>query len=683
MATPEQVAQAHYRRQKQIAAAAVAGAVQQWNRLDEGSLTESWLARIGRLILALITQAQRSAAEEANPYLGELAAAQGAALSGSALVVADAFAGIASDGRPLESLLYWPIIQVKRWIADGRRVPEAMAHGRSVMALIAATQVADAGRAAVSAGMTADKTWVSYVRHVTLPACSRCIILAGREYSYSTGFLRHPNCFPAGVAVSGPAARAATRRWYEGELVVVTTASGQELPITGNHPVLTNCGWVPANLLEPGDYVIRSVLAEGAVPLVVPDERQMPTLIEDLWRPDGMSLLVRMPTTAEDFHGDGGYGEVDVVLADRFLGDRLVASIAEPVPHGLFSWAVASANAFDPGRAVEQLLVRVGAASDGVVRGGGLTGALFGGHLGGADLACRGHVANGDALLFQSRTDNVAAHLVAQAEAVLALAGDIRGRDLGVGERDSLSSRWDALGVYGSVENRLGYACRGSDLLGRLTGQVELDRVVDVRRVDWCGHVFNLTSTEGWYAANSLIVSNCDCTMIPVRHDSERSSITSPRELFDQLSPEEQDKAFTKAGAEAIRLGSDLGQIVNARRGMQTVGGRLVTSEGTTRRGQSGRRMGATGSHKTAVRPMPEQILKDSGGDREEAVRLLQRFGYISASPPSPGRSGARDGRGSNGSARAESGAGQAGGGQPPVIRPEGGGPGDEPERPH
>ncbi|WP_266696480.1 hypothetical protein [Streptomyces sp. NBC_01571] len=34
----------------------------------------------------------------------------------------------------------------------------------------------------------------SYVRVVELPACSRCIILAGREYSVSQGFLRHPRC---------------------------------------------------------------------------------------------------------------------------------------------------------------------------------------------------------------------------------------------------------------------------------------------------------------------------------------------------------------------------------------------------------------------------------------------------------------------------------------------------------
>lgn len=194
MPTSEQVASSYYRQQRRISKAAVRSAVAQWNRLDPANLVESWLATIGRIILALITQAQQAAAQEANPYLADLAVAQGVALSGSALVVADAFAGVASDGRALETLLDFPVILTKKWISDGRSVPEAMAHGRSFLALLASTQVADAGRAAVSAGMTAEKTWVSYVRHVVLPACSRCIVLAGREYSFSTGFQRHPMC---------------------------------------------------------------------------------------------------------------------------------------------------------------------------------------------------------------------------------------------------------------------------------------------------------------------------------------------------------------------------------------------------------------------------------------------------------------------------------------------------------
>jgi hypothetical protein len=76
---------------------------------------------------------------------------------------------------------------------------------------------------------------------------------------------------------------------------------------------------------------------------------------------------------------------------------------------------------------------------------------------------------------------------------------------------------------------------------------------------------------------------------------------------------------FGQAGAAAIRDGADLGQVVNARRGMYTAAGRSLTVESTTRRGV------APGK----VRLMPEQIYREARGDRDEAIRLLKRFGYL------------------------------------------------------
>src|SRR5690606_23965723 len=151
-----------------------------------------------------------------------------------------------------------------------------------------------------------------YVRMLTPPSCSRCTVLAGRWYRKNAGFARHPGCFPAGAMVSGPSPDAATRRWYEGELAILRTASGKELTATANHPVLTDRGWVPAGLIEEGDHVLGSTLGQGAVPLVVPHEQQSPALIEDVWGSGGMVPLGQVPTSPEDFHGDGGHGEVDV-----------------------------------------------------------------------------------------------------------------------------------------------------------------------------------------------------------------------------------------------------------------------------------------------------------------------------------------------------------------------------------
>lgn len=121
---------------------------------------------------------------------------------------------------------------------------------------------------------------------------------------------------------------------------------------------------------------------------------------------------------------------------------------------------------------------------------------------------------------------------------------------------------------------------------------------------------------------------NCDCYHVPAPKDgaalNRLIAVNSPDRYFDSLTEAEQNKIFTEAGAEAIREGADISQVVNARRGMQTaqVFGKktLITTTGTTKRGRG---------NKTPVRLMPESILKIAGDDHDEVIRLLKLHGYI------------------------------------------------------
>lgn len=175
-----------------------------------------------------------------------------------------------------------------------------------------------------------------------------------------------------------------------------------------------------------------------------------------------------------------------------------------------------------------------------------------------------------------------------------------------------------------------------------------------------------------WYEWNAGFDRHprCDCVHIPAAEDTPDEVMTDPKAYFASLSREEQDRAFTAAGAEAIRLGADIGQVVNARRGARgllTAGARVtgdearmlrggrdrgrleavdvygrqlyITSEGVTVRGVAGKRLGAreTGKRQPGARYrsartprlMPESILQIAGDDRDEAQRLLRRFGYL------------------------------------------------------
>ena len=110
----------------------------------------------------------------------------------------------------------------------------------------------------------------------------------------------------------------------------------------------------------------------------------------------------------------------------------------------------------------------------------------------------------------------------------------------------------------------------------------------------------------------------CDCRHVPTRENVAGDVTTDPYEYFHSLGAEDQDRIFTKAGAQAIRDGGDMFQVVNARRGMQPGG--LVTKEGTSRAGNFGRGR--------QPRLTPEGIYSQ-GLSREDTLRLLERNGYI------------------------------------------------------
>ncbi|MFD9440016.1 hypothetical protein ACFWBR_34880 [Streptomyces sp. NPDC060006] len=104
------------------------------------------------------------------------------------------FASQTPDGRNLMGVLARAIPLTIRSSSAGQPPRAAKARGAAFLDMLVRTVVADTGRQADQAYMVANRRVTSYVRVVELPACSRCIILAGREYSVSQGFLRHPRC---------------------------------------------------------------------------------------------------------------------------------------------------------------------------------------------------------------------------------------------------------------------------------------------------------------------------------------------------------------------------------------------------------------------------------------------------------------------------------------------------------
>ena len=522
-----------------------------------------------------------------------------------ASLAAGALVGVASDGRDLGSLLTLPDLTAAQFDR------------------IVATQLQDVARQAAAIERAVRPQVTHYVRALNLPSCGRCVVLAGKPERSDVAFRRHPKCFPAGVVASGPHLEAAARRRYDGELVVLTTASGQKLSVTGNHPVLTRGGWVAANLLREGDEVFRSTRTEGATPLVVPNHNQVPAMVEDVWDAQSMDGFARVPTTPEDFHGDGVYGEVDIAYADRALRNRVEPLLAQHLSEKLLSSALVGLGKFVVESSPHLVDLFHSPATRGDVGGEDLRLTFLAGQLSVPYQASFAAPSTFDSSLTQNPCYGATRDPVLTCDRVFAGTGQIGTNDQLRVER-ARGPRWDASGLSVTVEGRLRDARVGRDLAERLTGQVEADRLVDVRRVEWSGHVYSLTSSEGWLSANSLIVSNCDCLAVPSNAANAGRLATDPVEAFAAMTAAERAKAFTRAGAEAIGLGANIGRVVNARSGMGTaqVFGRDVKTTGALRR-RYGR-----GPRGDEVRLMPESIAQIAT-DRDDQLRLLRLYGYI------------------------------------------------------
>lgn len=171
---------------------AVGAARRAWRRVQADRISESWDEQ-RRALLPTVTQAQVSAATAGSSYAASSLAQQGAYSPPEAFVRPDSFGGYASDGRSLDGLLYSPATTTKTAIGHGVLPRKALEDAGGALDQIVMTIVADAARQAAGIDTMA-RQGVGYVRMVSVGACSRCVILAGRTYRWNSGFLRHPNC---------------------------------------------------------------------------------------------------------------------------------------------------------------------------------------------------------------------------------------------------------------------------------------------------------------------------------------------------------------------------------------------------------------------------------------------------------------------------------------------------------
>lgn len=304
------------------------------------------------------------------------------------------------------------------------------------------------------------------------------------------------NCLLPGTRVAG-AFVAASRARYSGQAVKLRTADGVTLAVTANHPVLTGRGWIAAQHVRDGDYLLRHAggvqgldgAAEDPVPPPLVAGRavhnqKMPALVEnvfDTFAAGGVASLSR--SSPLDFHGDARafQSDVDVVLAyGHFPNDSDTGGLqggndvglAFPVPPARLS--VASGGVRDA------VLRRADRSSRRVPSPTALLRDTFGGVGSGFDRRPLqpfrvGATARLNLMLDKHPTDD--------------------------GARD---------------------AERFGQRLLALSREIRPDKCIGVEMFDFTGHVFDLQTPTGWLFANGLVASNCRCAVAEITIDDAR-----------------------------------------------------------------------------------------------------------------------------------------------------------------
>lgn len=281
----------------------------------------------------------------------------------------------------------------------------------------------------------------------------------------------HPNCLPANsLVLSRSGVLAVSKRWFDGDMIVINTSSGRMIECTPNHPVLSGDGWVPAELFNVGDKIVCDAGSEW-VAFGDGDNENIPTAIHDVFESfvgSGDVTTMPVPLSAEDFHGDAADGEVAIIGSNVSLDDVVNSTSIKPLCKKALNVAIKRCILEFCGSSKRELFDTSLSSSGSVM-----------GSFDISELLLFGPIAHNNSVSLSNPPNN----------------------ESSIGKS----------GVYGASRD----AELARNLINGLASDVFLDDVVSVERYNFRGHVYNLDSGEGWYSANGIVTHNCRCAWSP------------------------------------------------------------------------------------------------------------------------------------------------------------------------
>lgn len=350
---------------------------------------------------------------------------------------------------------------------------------------------------------------------------------SGRSTEYpplveSTGYgtvtgLCGANCVVGDTKVSGPNALAAYRRKYSGEIVTIRTALGHNLTVTPNHPILTPHGWVAANKLSKGDYVFSRVNSDGMPLGVRPNKYEREPSIKNEFNALGDTFGVNsFLGSTTDFHNDGIKNQnVDIVFVDSKLMRDADSKALEHFSEASLFNASRFSNISFGSSSFTKVGMSLFSSSDSIMSGFANKASFF--RRISRHLSLHGQTATFgiDSAFFKSISDCCLGDTK--------LLGDnsfIEPFIPKINDTFDINTLLTSIGLQAkSFEFAGDNPIPASEMLSHSSDRspfiVEPDEIISVDTRMWSGHVYNLSTENAWYFANSIVTHNCYHYMTP------------------------------------------------------------------------------------------------------------------------------------------------------------------------
>lgn len=373
--------------------------------------------------------------------------------------------------------------------------------------------------------------------------CQFCIMLASRGFVYhseETASHAHANCVVADTEVAGIGLLAGMRREYKGTLVNIRTRGGRNLTVTPNHPILTTRGWVVAGEIKELDNLICAKFIHGDNGSV-PDINDVPPTAKEVFESCSFmdsTLFDSVPVAAENLDGEiAGDSNIKVVNPFGFLKRAIKTTINEPIEHCGFSVAQSDSSIscplLDSFRACNLFGFGNNSTSDSIMGGGSLSTSLFGRHSGSSDKTSFGLVACRDSSIGKPSDNSWTADVETIGDGINALSV-IERFENAIRHSDSLAASLDSIAFEYTKNGGFSAANLIDDFLNSGTRFVEIDNVEFVGFSERSCHVYNLSTSGGWYVSSGIITHNCDCRITPSWDESPEAQGYDPDAYYER-----------------------------------------------------------------------------------------------------------------------------------------------------